>query len=102
MNRRSGDLNKSRYGRVSTKRKFSEEFDSVATESTKTNSIHLAKKNKLQLNSSTSNNSNSNLQYSKINGFSIGDIVWAKVGKYPVWPGIIISDPESNRFSKSK
>lgn len=61
----------------------------------------LLKRNKSKLSSSVSNNIHTKNDV-KVNGFGIGDLVWAKMGKYPVWPGIIIEDPESNIFSKSK
>lgn len=98
MKRRSGDnLNTSRYGRVSSKKKFSEEFATFLYEPAKTVVNNVSKKNK-----SNSNKMNCNIRNSKVNGFNIGDIILAKVGKYPVWPGIIVNDPESNMFSKSK
>lgn len=62
----------------------------------------LLKRNKSKLSSSVSNNIYKKKYDVKVNGFGTGDLVWAKMGKYPVWPGIIIEDPESNTFSKSK
>jgi len=35
----------------------------------------------------------------KIN-FEIGDIVWAKIGKYPFWPSIVCIDPDTNTYLK--
>ncbi|XP_025191298.1 histone-lysine N-methyltransferase NSD3-like isoform X2 [Melanaphis sacchari] len=32
----------------------------------------------------------------KIHDFEVGDIVWAKIGKYPFWPSIVCIDPETN------
>ncbi|XP_025198464.1 probable methylthioribulose-1-phosphate dehydratase isoform X2 [Melanaphis sacchari] len=74
--KKAEDLKKSRYGRISNKRNFNEELD-----------LSLASNN-------TSNG--------KRNVFNIGDMVWAKTGKYPVWPGIVMTDPETNKFSKNK
>jgi len=34
--------------------------------------------------------------------FEVGDIVWAKVGKFPYWPSIICNDPLTNVHVKSK
>ncbi|XP_025418261.1 histone-lysine N-methyltransferase NSD3-like [Sipha flava] len=34
------------------------------------------------------------------NGYTIGDIVWVKLGRYPFWPSIVCIDPESNTFFK--
>lgn len=102
MNGKGGELfNKSRYGRVSTKRKFNgEEQGASLGESSRTVVRISPKKNKSKL--SVSNDVLVNVQNGKLNEYSLGDIVLAKVGKYPVWPGIIINDPESNIFSKSK
>lgn len=91
------NLNRSRYGRVSTKRKFNEE---LMGESSRTIKDPLPTKNS-NLSLSVSNN-NLNMRSNRTNELTIGDMVWAKTGKYPLWPGIIISDPESNNFSKSK
>lgn len=104
MNGKVGQLfNKSRYGRVSTKRKFNEEEQGTSSgESSQTASKTLPKKNRSKLSSSVSNNILINVRNGKLNEYNLGDIVWAKTGKYPVWPGIIINDPESNKFSKSK
>lgn len=52
--------------------------------------------------SSVSNNSSVRNTKARKNDFIVGDLVWAKIGKYPVWPGIIISDPESNKIFKGK
>lgn len=32
--------------------------------------------------------------------FEIGDIVWAKIGRYPFWPSIVCIDPETNVYIK--
>ncbi|XP_022180883.1 probable methylthioribulose-1-phosphate dehydratase isoform X2 [Myzus persicae] len=71
------DQKKSRYGRISNKRKFNEELD-----------LSLASVN--------------DMSNGKRNVFNVGDMVWAKTGKYPVWPGIVITDPETNKFSKNE
>lgn len=104
MNGKVGAVfNKSRYGRVSTKRKFSEEEQDVSLGESSQIAIRISpKKNKSKISSSVSNNILVNAQNGKLNEYSLGDIVWAKIGKFPVWPGIIINDPESNTFSKSK
>lgn len=39
--------------------------------------------------------------YNKLNEYSIGDIVWAMTDQDPVWPGIVVSDPETNIYYKS-
>lgn len=93
-------FNKSRYGRISTKRKFNEEEQD--SESSKTVIGNLKKKNKTKLSSLVSNDINENMRNGKLNEYRIGDIVWAKTGKYPVWPAIITNDPELKKFSKSK
>lgn len=36
----------------------------------------------------------------KKNDFEIGDIVWAKIGRYPFWPSIVCMDPETNVYIK--
>ncbi|KAE9529094.1 hypothetical protein AGLY_012048 [Aphis glycines] len=36
----------------------------------------------------------------KKNNFEIGDIVWAKIGKYPFWPSIVCIDPDTNTYLK--
>jgi len=74
--KKNEDLKKSRYGRISNKRKINEELD-------------------LSLASNNASNGKRNI-------FNIGDMVWAKTGKYPVWPGIVITDPETNKFLKNK
>lgn len=104
MKKNSGDqVKKSRYGRISTKRKFNEEFDTSLGRSSKTGVTISPKRNKSKLSApSQSNNINSNTSYNnKVNEYAIGDLVWAKPGKYPIWPGIVISDPESNLYYKS-
>ncbi|XP_001949266.2 probable methylthioribulose-1-phosphate dehydratase isoform X2 [Acyrthosiphon pisum] len=75
--KKAEDLKKSRYGRISSKRKFNEELD-----------LSLAAIN--------------NMSNGKRHIFNVGDMVWAKTGKYPVWPGIVITDPETNKFSKNE
>lgn len=92
-------VNKSRYGRVSTKRKYDEEFATALKESC--DNIHLALGLSPKKNSSSSVVNFTNMRNGKIDGFSVGDIVWAKTGKYPIWPGIIISDPVLHKFHKS-
>lgn len=32
--------------------------------------------------------------------YKIGDIVWAKIGKYPFWPSIVCVDPKYNIYMK--
>lgn len=32
--------------------------------------------------------------------YDIGDIVWAKIGKYPFWPSVVCFDPKSNIYFK--
>ncbi|XP_025406749.1 uncharacterized protein LOC112680773 isoform X2 [Sipha flava] len=39
---------------------------------------------------------NQNLDY------KIGDIVWARIGKYPFWPSVVCVDPTSNTYIKDK
>lgn len=34
----------------------------------------------------------------KQNDFEIGDIVWAKIGKYPFWPSIVCIDPDTTNI----
>lgn len=36
----------------------------------------------------------------KNKNFEIGDIVWAKIGKYPFWPSIVCIDPDTNTYLK--
>lgn len=101
MNGKTGEhFNKSRYGRVSTKRKFNE--DDQGTYGALSLSATTIGKNKSKLSLPVSNHININMQNGKINGYEIGDILWAKTGKYPVWPGIVINDPETNNYYKSK
>lgn len=94
---KSEDSKKSRYGRVSNKRKFNEELDLSLGESYRKINLILDKKSNGKSSPTVLNNSNN----AKRNSFNIGDMVWAKTGKYPLWPGIIIMDPESNKFTKS-
>lgn len=103
MKRHSGLL-VSRYGRVSAKKQHGEDFQTVFKKSTKVNKIHktLALTTKADSSLSVSNHSSVRNTKARKNDYSVGDLVWAKIGKYPVWPGIIISDPESNKTFKSK
>jgi len=32
--------------------------------------------------------------------YKVGDIIWAKIYSYPLWPGIICVQPETNIFIK--
>jgi len=91
------DLKKSRYGRVSNKKKFNEELDLSLGESYRKINLILNKKSNGKSSPTVLNNSNND----KGNEFNIGDMVWAKTGKYPLWPGIVIMDPETNKFTKS-
>ncbi|XP_050534939.1 uncharacterized protein LOC126901982 isoform X2 [Daktulosphaira vitifoliae] len=93
----SKQINKSRFGRVSTKRKFSEQFISSSTCIPKDN--YIIKKKKKQICSSKSGQF-SDKNHLLLSNYCIGDIVWAKMGKYPVWPGIIVNDPDENIFFK--
>lgn len=34
------------------------------------------------------------------NTYQIGDLVWAKIGKFPLWPSIVCMDPDSNTYIK--
>jgi len=38
--------------------------------------------------------------YEKNENYEIGDIILAKIGKYPFWPSIICLDPNLNIFIK--
>lgn len=100
MSRRFSEKNihKSRYGRIS-KRKYSEDLIDKSSQMSVSQSH---KKKKLTISVSNNNNITSRMRDGKINVFSMGDMVWAKTGKYPVWPAIITNDPESNMFYKSK
>jgi len=89
--------NKSRYGRISSKRKYNnEDLANALKDSLQSMASVSPKRSKPKLSSFGSNNN-----LSKMNKFSAGDIVWAKTGKYPVWPGIIIKEPVTNLVSKS-
>merc|ERR1712098_381521 len=35
-------------------------------------------------------------------GFKYGELVWAKMPRYPAWPGIIVKEPKSQQFYKTK
>lgn len=95
-------LRKSRYGRTMTKKIFNDE--SSSTDLTRSvNGVIRKRTRSKNLSMSVSNSIlNCKLRKKATNGFSIGDMVWAKSGKYPLWPGIITSDPDTNNFSKSK
>lgn len=96
------NMHKSRYGRVS-KRKYNEDLSDSGTSSSQMNQSPKRKKSKLSLKPvSNNNNITSRMRDGKINVFSIGDMVWAKTGKYPIWPAIITEDPVSKKFYKSK
>jgi len=84
--KKAEDLKKSRYGRISNKRKFDEELNLSLGESyRKINFILTKKSNGKSSPTVTNNNMNNN---GKRNTYNVGDMVWAKTGKYPVWPGI--------------
>lgn len=95
--RKSCGYIKSRYGRVSTKRKYNnDDLDNALKDTLQSMANVLPKKIKSKLSSSVPNSNITN-----VNPFSLGDIVWAKTGKYPVWPGILINEPGTNMVSKS-
>jgi len=96
--KRVEDVKKSRYGRISNKRKFNEELDLSLGESYRKINFILNKKSNGK---SSPTAAIDNMSNGKRNSFNVGDMVWAKTGKYPVWPGIVITDPETNKFSKS-
>jgi len=96
--KKAEDLKKSRYGRVANKRQFNEELDLSLGESYRKINFILTKKSNGKSSPTAANNNMSN---GKRNIFNVGDMVWAKTGKYPVWPGIVITDPETNKFYKS-
>lgn len=96
--KRVEDPRKSRYGRISNKRKFNEELDFSLGESYRKINFILNKKSNGKSSPTAAINNMSN---GKRNSYNVGDMVWAKTGKYPVWPGIVITDPETNKFSKS-
>lgn len=101
MSRKSEHLIKSRYGRVSTKKRFDEEFENALKESC--DNIHraLGASSKKNISLPSTNNKQIHKINSLVNAFHVGDIVWAKTGKYPFWPGIVTEDPRTNEFSKS-
>lgn len=35
-----------------------------------------------------------------IEDYKIGDIIWAKLGKYPYWPSVVCADPDSKIYIK--
>lgn len=105
MSKNSGKrLNKSRYGRVSTKKSYEEEFANALKKSCDEITQALGASPKRNNSSSSTNNNKPNKHNikSKVKGYSLGDLVWAKSGKFPIWPGIIINEPESQIYSKSK
>ncbi|KAL4148434.1 hypothetical protein QTP88_002677 [Uroleucon formosanum] len=97
--KKAEDLKKSRYGRISNKKKFNEELDLSLGESYRKINFILTKKSNGKSSPTAAINNMSN---GKRNIFNVGDMVWAKTGKYPVWPGIVITDPETNKFSKNE
>lgn len=103
MKKNAGEpIKKSRYGRISTKRQFNEEFDNSSGGSSKAVVTTSNKRNKSKLPAPSMSNSINSVPYNdKVNNYTLGDIVWAKPGKYPIWPGIVISDPESKIHYKS-
>lgn len=54
------------------------------------------------LNSNELQAKNSSKTVYSVKDHEIGDIVWAKLGKFPFWPSIVCLDPESKIFIKSK
>lgn len=102
MNRNSTNNIKSRFGcRVVKKRKYYEEFETYLGKSSQTVVGSSKKKKKTKISTPVSNNNCTNELNKKANKFEIGDMVWAKIGKYPLWPSIVINDPETNIFFKS-
>ncbi|XP_060879667.1 methylthioribulose-1-phosphate dehydratase isoform X2 [Metopolophium dirhodum] len=97
--KKAEDLKKSRYGRISNKRRYNEELDLSLGESYRKINFILTKKSNGKSSPTAAINNMSN---GKRNIFNVGDMVWAKTGKYPVWPGIVITDPETNKFSKNE
>lgn len=95
--------------RKSNKRLFNEKCDnslvddpSKSQNSLETTFINSKKSKKSKLpDPSTCKIINSVSDNNIVNDYSIGDIVWAKANKYPIWPGIVIKDPESNIYYKS-
>lgn len=57
--------------------------------------MNMLKGNALQTN-------NSSKIVISVKDHEIGDIVWAKLGKFPFWPSIVCLDPKSKIFIKSK
>lgn len=101
--RKSNDiLRKSRYGRATINKKFIDENQTSSRNLSRSVNGVLPKRTRPKNLSTSVSKSTINFKLGATNGFGIGDIVWAKMGKYPIWPGIISSDPESNNFSKSK
>lgn len=88
-----------RSGRLSTsKRKLIEELNdvevSIGPKKTKVKKFEAKKV-------STRNSLNKN-NIDKVNQLEVGDIVLGKTGKFPLWPGIVTSDPDSDKIIKSK
>ncbi|XP_025416433.1 uncharacterized protein LOC112687747 isoform X4 [Sipha flava] len=97
-------LHKSRYGRESTKKKIFE-VNQISSNDSSQSAIRVLPKRKRsnKLPPSVSRCIlNCSLRKGTTNELSIGDIVWAKTGKYPIWPGIITSDPETKTFFKKE
>jgi len=42
------------------------------------------------------------LQTALVSQWTIGSVVWAKVGKYPYWPGLICEDPKTKEHIRQK
>lgn len=103
MNQNSTRNIKSRFGcRKVKKRKYYEEFETYLGKSSRTVVGSSKKKKKTVISSTVLNNNHTNELNIEANKFGIGDMVWAKIGKYPLWPGIVINDPKTNIFFKSK
>lgn len=97
-------LHKNRYNREATTKKCFE-GNQISSSDSSRSAIRVLPKRTRSNKLSTSVPKcilNCSLRKGTTNGLSIGDIVWAKTGKYPIWPGIITSDPETKTFSKSK
>lgn len=102
MNRtsRGNKVTMTRCGRVSTKRKHMEESNNSEVST-------MPKRNKVSSKGikdpakQVSIRNSMNKNYDRVNKFGVGDMVLAKTGKYPVWPGIVINDPELNLIIKS-
>lgn len=102
-------VNTSRYGRKLPTKKYNDEIEIALKESiSKIDSMLFPR-------STTSTKSSSSLSVSNNTSvrnctskktttcdFSVGDLVWAKMGKYPIWPGIVINHPGLNMIYISK